>query len=195
MEKLSLEAMKNASEEAFRYAVVNAINQLYRDMNVGKVWDNKVDIDRTGEKVASIDETQKITFVASAEAGQIDEQTCVKHKEMFEEWEKDKHYLVGNMRRALDAEGEEHLYKCKQEHTSQEIYPPYLAVTQWDVIDLEHAGTIEDPIPFVTGMEVFNGKYYTYDGVLYLCIRDSGQALYNPPSELVGIYFEEVTVE
>lgn len=42
-------------------------------------------------------------------------------------------------------------------------------------------------------MEIFNGKYYTQDGVLYLCTRDSGQALTHNLSELVGLYVEVVS--
>ena len=62
----------------------------------------------------------------------------------------------------------------------------------WERIDEEHAGTLEDPIPYAPPMELFNGKYYTQDGVKYLCNRDSGQALsYNLP-ELVGLYVELV---
>lgn len=59
-------------------------------------------------------------------------------------------------------------------------------------IDEEHAGTEDDPIPFAPPMELFNGKYYTQDGVKYLCNRDSGQALSYNLSELVGLYVEAV---
>lgn len=36
-------------------------------------------------------------------------------------------------------------------------------------IDETHAGTQEDPIPFVYGMDTEQGKYYSYNGKLYLC--------------------------
>jgi len=42
-------------------------------------------------------------------------------------------------------------------------------------------------------MEIFNGKYYTQDEVLYRCMRDSGQALTHNLSELVGLYVEVVS--
>lgn len=62
----------------------------------------------------------------------------------------------------------------------------------WERIDEEHAGTLEDPIPYTPPMEIFKDKYYVQDGVTYLCTRDSGQALsYNLP-ELVGLYVELV---
>lgn len=34
-------------------------------------------------------------------------------------------------------------------------------------IDKDHAGTIDDPIPWVYGMDCFAGKYYTYNGDTY----------------------------
>ena len=57
-------------------------------------------------------------------------------------------------------------------------------------IDESHAGTLEDPIPYEGNMELFSGKYYSQDGVVYRCTRDSGQPLYHKLSELVGLYVE-----
>jgi hypothetical protein len=52
----------------------------------------------------------------------------------------------------------------------------------------EHEGTKEDPIPYTPPMEIFEGKYYTQNGVLYKCTRDSGIALSHDLSALVGTY-------
>ena len=62
----------------------------------------------------------------------------------------------------------------------------------FSVIDESHAGTYEDPIPYSRNMEVFKGKYYIQNDVVYLCIRDSGQPLYHDLSALVGSYVEVV---
>ena len=59
-------------------------------------------------------------------------------------------------------------------------------------IDEAHAGTMEDPIPYVTNMEIYQGKYYTQYDVTYLCIRSSGQPLHHDLSALVGSYVEIV---
>lgn len=40
-------------------------------------------------------------------------------------------------------------------------------------IDVEHAGTLEDPIPFVSGMDCYAGKYYSYKGKVYK-VADGG---------------------
>lgn len=65
------------------------------------------------------------------------------------------------------------------------------------MIDVEHAGTKEDPIPAAKGMDYIYGKYYRdpEDGKIYLCKRtgeeDGGVInLQYLPHELVGQYFE-----
>lgn len=57
-------------------------------------------------------------------------------------------------------------------------------------IDETHAGTAEDPIPYDGNMELFNGKYYSQDGVVYLCNRDTGAPVYHALADLVGLYVE-----
>lgn len=70
-----------------------------------------------------------------------------------------------------------------------ENQPPSLATAAlYEVIEVEPAGTQDDPIPYTPPMEIFNGKYYTQGGVLYKCTRDSGQALTHDLAALVGLY-------
>lgn len=59
-------------------------------------------------------------------------------------------------------------------------------------VDESHAGSKEDPIPFEQNMEIYEGLYYTQNGVLYRCIRSSGQPLYHDLALLVGSYVEVV---
>lgn len=89
--------------------------------------------------------------------------------------------------------GEDVLYKCISSHVSQELYKPsQLTASLWQRIDLDHAGTLEDPIPAAVNMVYYNGKYYIEDGTIYKCTRDSEIALQYLPSQLVGHYFEVV---
>lgn len=60
-------------------------------------------------------------------------------------------------------------------------------------IDEAHAGTLDDPIPYNGNMELFEGLYYSQNGVVYLCTRSTGQPVYHDLSALVGIYVEVVT--
>lgn len=89
------------------------------------------------------------------------------------------------------------LYKCGQAHTTQADWTPDITPSLWTVIDVTHAGTIDDPIPASAGMEYTKGLYYIEDGVIYLMNRQ-GMAeggtitLHYLPSQLVGQYFEVV---
>ena len=82
------------------------------------------------------------------------------------------------------------LYKTIQpDLTIQEIYPPGTGTESlYTRIDEEHLGNKYDPIPYSGNMALEAGKYYTQDDVLYLCNTDTVNAVYNPLSELVGIY-------
>lgn len=82
-------------------------------------------------------------------------------------------------------------WRVRQTHTVQSIYPPSLdTASLYEVIDKEHDGTLEDPIPYIAPMKVFEGKYYTEDNIKYICTRDSGTALSHSLSALVGLYVE-----
>ena len=92
------------------------------------------------------------------------------------------------------------LYKCLQEHTSQENWAPGVAPSLWTAVASgEQAGTLEDTIPVpetvaTAGMEYEKGKYYSEGGTVYLMDRQGMEAgdkitLYFAPSALIGQYF------
>lgn len=97
------------------------------------------------------------------------------------------HYKVKDRRRYNDV-----VYECRQDHDALPHQTPDIVPALWLRLDVEHAGTIEDPIPYAPGMEIFNGKYYIENEILYLCNRDSGTALYNNLADLINIYVEKV---
>lgn len=104
----------------------------------------------------------------------------------YDAWTTDKAYKVGDR---VECDGK--LWKCRQAHTSQENWKPSIETASlWEVINVENAGTLDDPIPYDQTMTVYNGKYYLEEGIIYKCIRDSGQPLYATCASLVGNYFE-----
>lgn len=104
----------------------------------------------------------------------------------YDAWKTDTAYKVGD--RVL-CDGK--LWKCHQAHTSQENWKPSMkTVSLWEVINVENAGTLDDPIPYDQTMTVYNGKYYLEEDIIYKCVRDSGQPLYATCASLVGNYFE-----
>ena len=83
------------------------------------------------------------------------------------------------------------LYKVLQAHTvSAQWVPGAGTANLYTRIDEEHEGDRYDPIPYEGNMELIAEKYYSQDGVVYRCTRDSGQPLYHKLSELVGLYVE-----
>lgn len=93
------------------------------------------------------------------------------------------------------------VYKVRpgQTHTSQADWTPDKTPALWTIINVDHAGTQDDPIPAARGMEYEYGKYYLdgEDGKTYLCERTGEQAggkitLQYLPHELVGNYFKAV---
>lgn len=110
-------------------------------------------------------------------------------KEFYPEWsaasvevKKGERYQYNNL-----------LWEVVQSHTTQESWKPGLETASlWKVVDEEHAGTQEDPIPYNPPMEIFKDKYYTQNEVLYKCTRNSEISLSHDLSALVGIYVETV---
>ena len=93
------------------------------------------------------------------------------------------------------------LYKVRegQGHVTQADWTPDLTPALWAVVDVAHAGTAEDPIPAVRGMEYTYGLCYLdgEDGKVYRCERtdeaEGGKiTLHYLPHELIGNYFEAV---
>lgn len=83
------------------------------------------------------------------------------------------------------------LWEVVQDHTTQELWKPSLETASlWKVVEVEHEGTQSEPIPYTPPMEIFEGKYYTQNEVLYKCVRDSGIPLSYDLSALVGTYVE-----
>ena len=62
------------------------------------------------------------------------------------------------------------LYEVIKDHALQADWIPAGQMDLYKVVTVEHAGTLEDPIPYVQGMAFEKDKYYEQYGVTYLCI-------------------------
>ena len=121
-----------------------------------------------------------------------DDQTALTGMELYPTWAEGIAVSVGDR---YQFNGK--LYKCGQAHTTQADWTPDITPALWTVIDVTHAGTIDDPIPAVAGMEYTKGLYYIEDGVIYLMNREGmaeGETitLHYLPSQLVGQYFAKI---
>ena len=88
------------------------------------------------------------------------------------------------------------LWECRQDHNIASHFAPSLATASlWKEVTEEGAdvGTLENPIAYEGNMELEEGRYYSQDGVVYLCTRSTGVPVYNALKDLVGIYVDVVT--
>lgn len=132
-------------------------------------------------------------YIVKASAS-LEDADAVKAKELYARWAVGVAVAVGD--RLLYGE---RLYRATQAHTTQEGWEPDKVPAMFTVIDEEHTGTQDDPIPAAKGMEYTYGLYYTdpEDGKIYRCERTGEQpggkvTLQFLPHELVGLYFTEV---
>lgn len=135
----------------------------------------------------SENEVLSMLITAQINTLSVDDATAVRMTAFYPEWAKDTAYTVGYKVQYFDK-----LYKVVQAHTSQETWTPDITASLYTRIDEVHDGNKYDPIPYEGNMALVNGKYYSQDGVTYLCNRDTGNPVYNKLSELVGIYVEVV---
>ena len=150
--------------------------------------------EKTPEAQAEVQ--QAAVLVAQMQAQALTDAQAVTVKAIYPAWNPDGVQYPVDFKVLQD----DVLYKCLQEHTSQEGWAPGIAPSIWVAVETgEHAGTQEDPIPVpetvtTAGFEYEKGKYYSEGGTVYLMDRQGMEAgdkitLYFAPSALVGQYF------
>ena len=106
-----------------------------------------------------------------------DDKTSLALSPVCPEWVAGTHYEPGEI---VNHEGQ--AYRIVQAVDSLEHQPPgadgMLAIYRPLVPD--HAGTLEDPIPWVSGMDVDEGKYYSLSGKTYLAKSDMKPCVWAP---------------
>lgn len=106
--------------------------------------------------------------------------------ELFPAWAAGLSYTAGERLRYGDK-----LYRVLQAHTSQADWTPDSTPSLYAEVEKPGQGdTPDDPIPYSGNMELFEGKYYSQDGVTYICTRSTGVPVYNALRDLVGLYVE-----
>lgn len=147
------------------------------------------------EQVAQVSAFTTASFmVAKKQAQTLSDEEALQAKVLYDEWSDlcAQSYVAeeAGFKFVHTKDGETELWKTLQANfTFQGQWEPGTGTESiFTHIDETHAGTKEDPIPYKKNMEIFNGKYYTYNEVLYMCTRDSGIPLQHGLDELVGLY-------
>ena len=117
----------------------------------------------------------------------VDDNTAMRMKQFYPAWAENTAYSVGYK---VQYGGK--LWRAIQPHTSLTGWEPVNVPSLWEQINETHSGTLDDPIPYNGNMALENGKHYIQNFTIYLCNRDTVNPVYNPLSELVGLYVEIV---
>ena len=118
-------------------------------------------------------------------AQSLDDPDAVHAVELYDEWKPDTAYAAGYK---LRRNGK--VWRVRQAHTSQTGWEPENAPALFEEINETHTGTLDDPIPYSGSMALEAGKYYSQNGVVYLCICDTVNPVYHALADLVGLYVE-----
>lgn len=135
----------------------------------------------TIEEVTSLLISQQINTLT------VDDNTALRMKNYYPEWATSVSYEPG-----FKVQYKGKLWRAVQAHTSQDTWEPDNAASLWETINETHTGAVDDPIPYDGNMSLEADKHYFQNGVIYLCIRDTGNPVYTPLSELIGIYVSEI---
>lgn len=167
------------------------INGVYRDMTDEEVtaMQKQQASYEAAERTRPLTESEVTAMLIRQQINtlEVDDNTALRMVEFYPEWSAGQAYTAG-----YKVQYGGRLWSCVQAHTSQTGWEPENAPALWTEICETHDGTKYDPIPYNGNMALETGKYYTQDGVLYKCTRDTGNPVYHALSALVGTYVEVV---
>ena len=143
----------------------------------------------TPEQIAYETQNALMQRVVAQAIPDDDDATALALSPICPEWRDGVHYEAGEI---VNYNGQ--AYRVVQAVDSLEHQPPdaegMLAI--YRPLNTENTGTADDPIPYVYGMDVYNGKYYSFNGKTYLAKADMIPCTWDPGTE--GLWqWEEVT--
>lgn len=153
------------------------VSRLYIDDN-----NNIIELDPPGptkEEMANALREELLNKTAMFAIDINDDTTALKLAQFGKEWAKNTPYEAKEVINHLGI-----AYRVITTHTSLEHQPPdaegMLAI--YRPLN-NNAGTKEDPKPFIYGMDVDEGKYYSYEGNIYLAKLTMPACVYTPGTE------------
>lgn len=171
-----------------------------------RVYDNGTYRDATAEEIAEVQKQARLAAIAERSRPMtveevtamlipmqingltVDDNTALRMKSFYPEWASGVSYAVG-----YKVQHGGKLWRCIQAHTAITGWEPSTATASlWEQINETHSGTIDDPIPYEGNMALVNSLYYIQNGVIYQCIRDTVNPVYNALADLVGLYVVEI---
>ena len=142
--------------------------------------------------LSDVDRAQDLKEVMRDDAQLLPDETALTAKELYPSWEE----LAGSGQQVkvnykFTFGGK--LYRTLQAHSFQRNWVPGQGTESlYEQIDETHSGTETDVIPYTGNMALEAGRYYSQNGVTYLCTRDTGSPVYHNLADLVGLYVTAV---
>lgn len=122
----------------------------------------------------------------------LTDEEALKNVMLYQAWSGYVDYVKGSIVRRG-----ENLYRCYNPIAANTTWLPEVTPAHWEKITVGEDGTIDNPITAAMNMRYYKDLYYKEGDKLYKCTRDDsngqGTLLAYTPSQLVGIYFEEVS--
>lgn len=164
---------------------------IFVEGETGKTAESPIEKMDNGKQRVGEATLQAMMVVAKTSAQSLPDTMALQAAALYDDWED----VIGKtVEKGFKFRHNGKLYKTIQPLTIiQEQFPPGVGTESLYVeINYTNQGTRDDPIPYNNNMELENGKYYSQNGSIYLCNRDTGQAVYNNLIDLVGLYVEIV---
>lgn len=187
------------SFNAYQLGITDSVGEDYEEYlqlvkeiktNVGKDF-NKGE---TVVKISSAPRQADITklMLMTINTMSLDDQQALEVKSLYPTWES---FMGKQLEKDMKIQYDGKLFKVVQTHTAQEDwYPSISTASLFTEIVEDHAGTLEDPIPYPAdgNMVIYNGKYYIDNGIIYKCIRDSVNPLYTSLANVINNYVQTI---
>ena len=157
---------------------------------VKKDFDIEPDVPQNASIPRMADIVKLLTLTANTMS--ISDNDALSVKSIYPSWES---FIGKQLEKDMKVLYDGKLFKVVQTHTAQsDWYPSISTASLFTEIVEDHAGTLEDPIPYPAdgNMVIYNGKYYIENNIVYLCIRDSQQPLYTSLSSVVNNYVQVI---
>lgn len=142
-------------------AVYNILNTVAREVIVGKVPQNKIELLNSMALLKqNLSIPLSIAFVKMVEKGEIDEVTASENASLFLEWQTGINYKTNTL---LQHEGL--LYKVIQEHVSQADWTPDKTISLYKVIGINENGILDWSRPISSADAYMIGDECMFNGV------------------------------
>lgn len=168
-------------------ALYNVLDFLSREMSIGRVPNNKEelenDIETTKQQLTT---PLSIAFVKMVEKGEIDEITASENANMFIEWNEKSSFNYNDYRSYYGK-----LYKCLQAHTGQVGWEPENAPALWKLIGIDENGIPEWSQPISSADAYMLNDETMHNGCIW--VSDYDNNVWEPG--VFGWHIKEETTE